>query len=115
MYPFTVDGDEDWMARYFFTGGLMPAEHTLLHFQEHLTLEDQWRVSGTHYERTANDWLANQDREREAVMAILTAAHGPGDAALWFQRWRMFFMAVAELFGYAGGTEWLVAHYRFVR
>jgi cyclopropane-fatty-acyl-phospholipid synthase len=115
MYPFTVDGDEDWMARYFFTGGLMPAENTLLHFQQHLTLEDQWRVSGTHYERTANDWLANQDREREAVMAVLTQAYGPRDAALWFQRWRMFFMAVAELFGYAGGTEWLVAHYRFVR
>ena len=115
MYPFTVEGDDDWMARYFFTGGLMPAENTLLHFQEHLTLEDQWRVSGTHYERTANDWLANQDREREAVMAVLTQAYGPRDAALWFQRWRMFFMAVAELFGYAGGTEWLVAHYRFVR
>ncbi len=115
MYPFTVEGDEDWMARYFFTGGLMPAEHTLLHFQEHLTLEDQWRVSGTHYERTANDWLANQDRERDAVMAVLTQAYGPGEAARWFQRWRMFFMAVAELFGYAGGTEWLVAHYRFVR
>ena len=103
------------MARYFFTGGLMPAESTLLHFQEHLTLEDQWRVSGTHYERTANDWLANQDRDRRAVLAVLTEAYGAQDAALWFQRWRMFFMAVAELFGYAGGTEWLVAHYRFVR
>ena len=115
MYPFTVDGDSDWMAKYFFTGGLMPAEDTLLHFQEHLTLQDQWRVSGTHYERTANDWLANQDRYREAVMAVLRQAYGEREAAVWFQRWRMFFMAVAELFGYAGGTEWLVGHYRFVR
>ncbi len=115
MYPFTVDGDTDWMAKHFFTGGLMPAEHTLLNFQEHLTLEEQWRVSGAHYERTANDWLANQDREREAVMAVLRQAYGERRAALWFQRWRMFFMAVAELFGYAGGTEWLVGHYRFGR
>jgi cyclopropane-fatty-acyl-phospholipid synthase len=115
MYPFTVEGDTDWMAKYFFTGGLMPAEDTLLHFQQHLTLEDQWRVSGTHYERTSNDWLANQDREKDAVMAVLTEAYGADEAALWFQRWRMFFMAVAELFGYAGGTEWLVSHYRFVR
>ncbi|MEO8445131.1 MAG: SAM-dependent methyltransferase, partial [Gammaproteobacteria bacterium] len=60
-------------------------------------------------------WLANQDRERDAVMAVLAGAYGPAEAARWFQRWRMFFMAVAELFGYAGGTEWLVAHYRFSR
>ena len=115
LYPFNVDGDQDWMAKYFFTGGLMPSEHTLLNFQDHLTLEEQWRVSGTHYERTANDWLANQDRQRDASMAVLRDAYGPAEAARWFQRWRMFFMAVAELFGYAGGTEWLVGHYRFVR
>jgi len=115
MYPFTVEGDSDWMARYFFTGGLMPSEHTLLNFQDHLRLERQWRVSGTHYERTANAWLANQDRARGGIMPVLADAYGRREAALWFQRWRMFFMAVAELFGYAGGTEWLVGHYRFVR
>jgi cyclopropane-fatty-acyl-phospholipid synthase len=115
MYPFTTGDSFDWMAKYFFSGGLMPAEHTLLYFQEHLRIEEQWRVPGTHYERTSNDWLARQDRNREAVMAVLTEAYGAGEARLWFNRWRMFFMAVAELFGYAGGTEWFVAHYRFVR
>ena len=115
LYPFSVGGDDDWMARYFFTGGLMPSESTLLHFQQHLTVEDQWRVSGTHYARTAHDWLANQDRERDAVLAVLKEAYGPLEAGRWFQRWRMFFMAVEELFGYSGGTEWLVGHYRFVR
>lgn len=115
MYPFTTGDDYDWMARHFFTGGLMPAEDTLLWFQEHLLVEEQWRVPGSHYQRTANDWLANQDQHREPVLAVLAEAYGPDQAALWFQRWRMFFMAVAELFGYAGGTEWLVGHYRFVR
>jgi len=115
MYPFTVEGDSDWMARYFFTGGLMPSEQTLLYFQDHLRLERQWRVDGTHYERTSNAWLANQDRARDEIMVVLAAAYGEREAARWFQRWRMFFMAVAELFGYAGGTEWLVGHYRFVR
>jgi cyclopropane-fatty-acyl-phospholipid synthase len=115
MYPFTTGDDYDWMARYFFTGGLMPAEDTLLWFQQHLKIEDQWRVSGRHYERTANDWLANQDRNSAAVLAVLAEAYGPAEAARWFQRWRMFFMAVAELFGYADGTEWVVGHYRFVR
>lgn len=113
MYPFTTDGDDDWMGRYFFTGGLMPSEHTLLYFQQHLRLEEQWRVCGTHYERTANAWLALMDDRRAAVMAALTAAYGAAEASRWFNRWRMFFMACAELFGYRNGTEWRVAHYRF--
>ncbi len=115
MYPFTTERDDDWMGRHFFTGGLMPSEHTLLYFQRHLRLEEQWRVSGTHYERTANAWLAQMDERREAVMAALAGAYGPGDAPRWFRRWRMFFMACAELFGYRGGSEWMVAHYRFAR
>ena len=113
-YPYTTEGEDDWMGRYFFTGGLMPAEQTLLYFQEALRLEAQWRVAGTHYERTANAWLALMDARRAAVMAALEQAYGAA-APRWFQRWRMFFMAVAELFGYQGGSEWFVAHYRFVR
>jgi len=113
MYPVTTDGASDWMGRHFFTGGLMPAERTLLQFQDRLRVEDQWRVNGTHYERTANAWLAQMDARRPAVMKALAAAYGEAAAPLWFQRWRMFFMACAELFGYRGGTEWFVAHYRF--
>jgi cyclopropane-fatty-acyl-phospholipid synthase len=115
MYPFTTEREDDWMGRHFFTGGLMPSEHTLLYFQRHLRLEEQWRVAGTHYERTANAWLALMDARRDAVMAALAAAYGASDAPRWFRRWRMFFMACAELFGYAGGTEWFVAHYRFAK
>jgi cyclopropane-fatty-acyl-phospholipid synthase len=113
MYPFETEGDDNWMGRYFFTGGLMPSADTLLHFQEDLTLEQRWLVPGTHYERTANHWLENQDHHRDEVMAVLTEAYGAAEAARWFQRWRMFWMACAELFGYSGGDEWLVAHYRF--
>jgi cyclopropane-fatty-acyl-phospholipid synthase len=115
MYPFTTDGDNDWMGKYFFTGGLMPAENTLLHFQDHLKIEEQWSLSGTHYEKTSNAWLRNMDNNEDAVMDALTRAYGPDQAGRWFQRWRMFFMAVAELFGYDGGSEWRIAHYRFRR
>lgn len=113
MYPFTTEGEYDWMGKYFFTGGLMPSEHTLLYFQDALCLDDQWRVSGQHYEKTSNAWLQRMDRNRAAIMPVLEATYGAESAAVWFQRWRMFFMAVAELFGYADGTEWMVAHYRF--
>jgi cyclopropane-fatty-acyl-phospholipid synthase len=114
LYPFETDGKDDWMGRYFFTGGLMPSVDTLLRFQEHVEVQAQWVLDGTHYQRTAEHWLANHDTHREAVMATLREAYGAG-AALWNQRWRMFWMACAELFGYAGGQEWVVAHYRFAR
>jgi cyclopropane-fatty-acyl-phospholipid synthase len=114
LYPFETAGEGNWMGRHFFTGGLMPASDTLLWFQRDLQIEQRWHVDGTHYERTANHWLQNQDANRDAVMAVLKQAYGSA-AGLWFQRWRMFWMACAELFGYANGQEWLVAHYRFVR
>jgi cyclopropane-fatty-acyl-phospholipid synthase len=36
-----------------------------------------------------------------------------GDGELWFQRWRLFLLAVAELFAFRNGTEWYVRHLRF--
>jgi cyclopropane-fatty-acyl-phospholipid synthase len=113
MYPFETAGTDNWMGRHFFTGGLMPATDTLLWFQRDLQVEQHWQLDGTHYERTANHWLRNQDDRREEVLDVLTKFYGGRHAALWFQRWRMFWMACAETFGYDEGREWLVAHYRF--
>ena len=115
MYTFETEGEDNWMGRHFFTGGLMPASDTLLWFQRDLKIEQRWHVDGTHYQRTADHWLQNQDAAREDVMAVLREAYDDATATLWFQRWRMFWMACAELFGYADGQEWLVAHYRFAR
>ena len=115
MYPFETAGADNWLGRHFFTGGLMPAAETLLWFQRDLTLEERWKIDGTHYQRTADAWLANQDRHCDRVLRVLRQAYGPQRAALQFQRWRMFWMACAELFGYEQGQQWLVAHYRFMR
>jgi cyclopropane-fatty-acyl-phospholipid synthase len=114
-YHFEVQDGSDWMSKYFFTGGTMPSESLLLNFQDDLRVERQWWVNGTHYERTANHWLAALDATREQVMPMLVDTYGAQDAAVWLQRWRMFYMAVAELFGYANGNEWGVGHYRFVK
>ena len=115
LYPFETEGEDNWLGRHFFSGGLMPAADTLLWFQNDLRIEQRWQVDGNHYRRTADHWLQNQDAHRDEVLAVLTGAYGEATARLWFQRWRMFWMACSELFGYADGQEWLVCHYRFSR
>lgn len=114
MYPFETRGAANWLGRHFFTGGLMPAADTLLRFQRDLALDRRWLIDGTHYQRTANHWLERQDERRDEVLATLRGAYG-AHAQLWFHRWRLFWMACAELFGYGQGHEWLIAHYRFIR
>ena len=109
-YPFETDGDANWMGRYFFTGGIMPSEDLLRRFSRHLTVTNQWRWNGQHYQRTSETWLANLDARRHEVLPILESCYGRDEARRWFHRWRLFFLAVAELFGYADGTEWFVSH-----
>jgi len=111
-YAFEADGADDWMGRHFFTGGIMPSLDLFSHFDDHLAVERSWAVGGSHYERTARAWRENLEHRREAVMPILRDTYGR-DAHRWYHRWRLFFLACEELFGYAKGREWLVAHYRF--
>jgi cyclopropane-fatty-acyl-phospholipid synthase len=112
-YPFEAKTASDWMSRYFFTGGVMPSEYLLLNYQKHLALEDQWRLSGLHYQRTLKCSQQNLDLKNERIDRILGTVYGAGAAKLWRQRWRMFFMACAELFAFDNGRQWFVAHYRF--
>ncbi|KAB2311610.1 class I SAM-dependent methyltransferase [Betaproteobacteria bacterium SCN2] len=114
-YLFEARDESDWMSRYFFTGGMMPSDDLALHFQEQLRLVSRWRWDGTHYEKTANAWLAEMDAKRALVTPVLEETYGRENAELWRQRWRIFFMACAELFGYDRGQTWWVSHYLFER
>jgi cyclopropane-fatty-acyl-phospholipid synthase len=112
-YTFDARDDSDWMARHFFSGGMMPSESLFAEVQDLLQVDEQWRFSGTHYERTADAWLENMDRQGAAVDNVLASTYGASEVARWRGRWRVFFMACAEMFGYHHGTEWVVSHYRF--
>jgi cyclopropane-fatty-acyl-phospholipid synthase len=114
FYPFEVEGEANWMGRYFFTGGVMPSFDLLDRSQDWYQLEQAWQVNGKHYSRTLEAWLDNTDAREAQIMPVLVATYGEVEAKLWLQRWRMFFMACSELFGYGDGTEWFVGHYRFV-
>jgi cyclopropane-fatty-acyl-phospholipid synthase len=112
-YRFETEGPSNWMGRYFFTGGTMLSDDLLHFFQSHLHIIDRWRVDGRHYAQTSECWLQNMDRSIKDIRPILRSTYGASEAVKWEAYWRVFFMAVAELFGYNNGSEWFVSHYLF--
>lgn len=112
-YPFEVDGNKDWMARYFFTGGIMPSHDLFSKYDQHLKIERDWQLSGVHYQKTLDAWLHKMEVAKSKVLEIFKETYGADQATVWFHRWRIFFMACSELFGFENGTEWGVSHYVF--
>lgn len=110
-YRFSTDKKTDWIAQYFFSGGLMPSHKLIRQFDDCFTLENEWRWSGQHYARTAEDWLKNFDANADHILTIFEEVYG-ADAWLWRRRWRLFFLATMELFNYSAGEEWGISHYR---
>jgi cyclopropane-fatty-acyl-phospholipid synthase len=110
-YRFEISDTSDFIAQHFFTGGVMPSHNLMRQYADLFVVEQEWRWSGAHYEKTARQWLANMDAEPERVGRIMRDVYGD-DAALWTRRWRRFYLATAGLFGDSGGREWGVSHYR---
>lgn len=109
-YRFDHKNSADWIAQHFFTGGIMPSHGLIAEYSHLFEVEQEWRWCGRHYERTANDWLANFDRHSEEIMRLFEKCYGR-DASLWHRRWRIFFLSTAGLFGHRQGTEWGVSHF----
>ena len=112
-YPFEDKGDGDWMAREFFSGGQMPSHRLLMSFPDRMKIEKDWRVSGTHYEKTSLAWLRKMNTNKIEILELFKTTYGEKDASEWFQRWRIFFMSCEVLFGFNEGSEWGVSHYLF--
>ena len=112
-YAYEDNGPSDWMSRHFFSGGMMPSDDLPLVFLNDLKFVRRWRWYGTHYEKTANAWLENMDKYQSEIMPLFVEIYGEQEAKKWWSRWRLFFMACAELFGYDNGQQWWVSHYLF--
>jgi len=112
-YEFDASDDGNWMAQTFFSGGTMPSDDLLLHFQDDLVLEDHWRIDGTHYARTLRAWLNKLDSHQEQVREVLAGAYGADQETRWLVNWRLFFLACEETWKLNQGREYLVSHYLF--
>ena len=114
-YEYRTDRSEDWLGRHFFTGGMMPSRDLLHRLSIPFDVEEEWTWSGENYRRTADAWVERLDAGRDEVRRILAGLRGGEDAAREVRRWRMFFLACSELFGWHGGREWMVLHARLAR
>ena len=112
-YHYLVESEEDWMTKYFFAGGTMPSSDLLLHFQDDVSIQEQWYVNGIHYSKTLEDWLVRHDTSKSKVMHLFQETYGKDQALKWFVYWRLFYLACSELFAYEGGERWGVCHYLF--
>ncbi len=112
-YLFEDQDATDWMARHFFTGGMMPSHGLYRKLRSEFRIENEWVVPGTHYGKTAECWLKNMDENEREVRDIFSKTYGASEVSKWWSRWRVFFMACAELWNYSNGKEWQVSHYLF--
>ncbi|XP_054798618.1 (S)-coclaurine N-methyltransferase-like isoform X2 [Prosopis cineraria] len=112
-YHFEDKNEDDWITKHFFTGGTMPSANLLLYFQDDVTIVNHWLVNGKHYAKTSEEWLKRMDQNLTSIKPIMESTYGKDSAVKWTVYWRTFFIAVAELFGYNNGEEWMVAHFLF--
>jgi cyclopropane-fatty-acyl-phospholipid synthase len=112
-HEFDASDPHDWMAQTFFTGGTMPSDDLLLHFQRDLTLLRHWCLDGTHYVQTLRAWLRNLDARQPEVRKIMSSVYGSHNETRWLVNWRLFFIVCSEVWNLGQGSEYLISHYLF--
>ena len=112
-YYFDTEQKNAWMAKYFFTGGMMPNHDLFKDLDSDLNYQKSWMLSGTHYEKTSNAWLEKMDSNKTKILELFRRNNSNSVAKKKFYFWRLFFIACAEIFGYDGGSEWIISHHLF--
>ena len=112
-YYFDRDQKNAWMAKYFFTGGMMPNHNLFKDLKSNLEYQKSWILSGEHYERTSNAWLNKMDQNKGKILSLFERSNSSSVAKRKFHFWRLFYIACAEIFGYDNGNEWVVSHHLF--
>ena len=100
------------MAKYFFTGGIMPSTSLIPNAALGFKLEKKWAINGNHYSKTLDSWLNFHDKNESKIIEIFEKCYGK-KSKLWSQRWRIFYLACSELFSFNEGNDWFVMHYLF--
>jgi len=114
-YLFEVGGAGDWMARHFFTGGMMPSEDWIPRAIDALRHRQTWRFDGRHYTRTLAAWRERLEEHSEAAIEVLSRGASAAEGVRRYHRWRTFLIACEELFAARRGREWGVVHHRLSR
>ena len=113
-YAFVERDASDWMSRHFFSGGMMPSDDLALRFQDDLRLLAAGAGTGATtsapQRRGSPTWTANARLWCRSSRRCTAPT-----PSVWWMRWRLFFLSVAELFGHAEGQQWGVGHYLFER
>lgn len=113
LYEFDATDRKNWMAQTFFTGGIMPSDDLLLHFQKDLFLEKHWRMSGLHYMKTLNAWFARMKRNKKLILPVLANSYGVKNQTRWWVNWKLFFIGCAETWNLDNGKEYIISHFLF--
>ncbi|KAF5179256.1 (S)-coclaurine N-methyltransferase [Thalictrum thalictroides] len=97
-YHFEDKNEDDWITRYFFTGGTMPSANLLLYFQEDVSVVNHWLVNGKHYSQTSEEWLKRMDQNLPTIKPIMETTYGK-DSAVKITAHNHIVDSIRKLFG----------------
>tara|TARA_A100001015_G_scaffold129715_1_gene143910 strand:+ start:486 stop:1535 length:1050 start_codon:yes stop_codon:yes gene_type:complete len=112
-YPYSIENNKNWIAKHFFTGGIMPNEKIFSYFQTQLLLLKQWRINGIHYHKTCEQWIKRHYLSKNEIVSLFEEYYGKGNGVRKWHAWKIFFLSCSEIFRFKKGSEWMVFHYLF--